>query len=282
MYAKLFTSIYQGTLRGNSHGLLVFTNLLAHADKTGQVDIHPRAVAEEVGLTVDQVRAAIEVLEAPDAESRSPEEEGRRLLRLDEHRAWGWVIVNYVKYRSIRSEDDRREQNRLAQEAWRAKHKKSKPPSADVSRDKPPSAHTEVDSNTEEEATKATSKTTLKRSPAAPSLTVEALCVDGLAADLAAEYLAMRERKRARLTARAWAGVAAEIRKAGLSLDDGIAKALARGWVGFEAAWVASDATGRGVGVGVNRQEAQEARNRAVGEAWAEKMQAMENCDARG
>ena len=39
MYAKLFTSIYQGTLRGNSHGLLVFTNLLAHADKMGQVEI---------------------------------------------------------------------------------------------------------------------------------------------------------------------------------------------------------------------------------------------------
>jgi hypothetical protein len=59
MYAKLFTSIYQGTLRGDAHGLLVFTNLLAHADKDGTVDVHPRAIAEEVGLTVDQVRAAL-------------------------------------------------------------------------------------------------------------------------------------------------------------------------------------------------------------------------------
>ncbi len=123
MYAKLFTSLYQGTLRGNSHCLLVFTNLLAHADKEGHVDIHPKAIAEEVGLTLDEVNKSLQVLESPDDESRSPEENGRRIVRLDEHRAWGWRVVNYVKYRSIRSEDDRREQNRLSQAKWRDKQK---------------------------------------------------------------------------------------------------------------------------------------------------------------
>ena len=103
----------------------------------GQVDIHPRAVAEEVGLTVDQVRAALDELESPDPESRSPEAEGRRIIRLDEHRAGGWQIVNYVKYRDIKTEDDRREQNRIAQAKWRETHKKS---SAPVSTDKQPSA----------------------------------------------------------------------------------------------------------------------------------------------
>ena len=155
MYAKLFTSIYQGTLRGNSHGLLVFTNLLAHADKEGVSDIHPRAIAEEVGLSVQQVQAALDELEAPDSESRSPENEGRRIVRVDEHRAWGWVVVNYLKYRAIRSEDDRREQNRISQANWRARNadsKQSKPPSAGVSRDKPPSAHTEADGEAEGEA----------------------------------------------------------------------------------------------------------------------------------
>lgn len=142
MYAKLFTSIYQGTLRGNSSGLLVFTNLLAHCDKDGIVDMHPRAIAEEVGLTVEQVRAALDVLESPDDESRSPEEQGRRIVRLDEHRAWGWRVVNYLKYRAIRNEDDRRLQNRASQERWR---NKNKPASASVSRGKPRSAHTEAD-----------------------------------------------------------------------------------------------------------------------------------------
>lgn len=137
MYAKLFTSIYQGTLRGNSHGLLVFTNLLAHCDKDGIADIHPRAIAEEVGLPIDHVRAALDVLESPDDESRSPEEQGRRIIRMDEHRAWGWRVVNYAKYRAIRSEEDRREQNREAQARWREKHKQSKPASADGETDKP-------------------------------------------------------------------------------------------------------------------------------------------------
>lgn len=123
MYAKLFTSIYQGTLRGDSHGLLVFTNLIAHADSAGHVDIHPRAIADEVGLTLEQVRSALVKLESADSESRSPELEGRRIVRLSEHRDWGWLVVNYLKYRAIRDEEARREQNRLSQQRWRERQK---------------------------------------------------------------------------------------------------------------------------------------------------------------
>lgn len=131
MYAKLFASLYQGTLRGCSDEILVFTNLLAHADSTGVVDKHWRAISEEVGISRERVEAAITNLEAPDAESRSPEEGGRRIVKMDEHRVWGWRIVNYGKYRSIRSEEDRRAQNRAAQERWRNKQNKPrKPPSA--------------------------------------------------------------------------------------------------------------------------------------------------------
>ena len=140
MYCKLFASLYQGTLRGLSHEILVFTNLLASCDKEGFVDKHQRAIADETGLSVDQVKSAILKLEEPDPESRSPEEDGARLTRMDEHRAWGWHIVNYVKYRTIRNEDDRREQNRAAQERFRAKKKKKV-----VSLSKPPSAHAEVE-----------------------------------------------------------------------------------------------------------------------------------------
>lgn len=123
MYAKLFASLYQGTLRGQSNEILVFTNLLAHTGKDGTVDKHFRAIAEETGLSIDSVKAAIDVLEAPDPESRSPDEEGARIVRLDEHRVWGWRVVNHAKYRAIRSEDDRAEQNRIAQQKWREKKK---------------------------------------------------------------------------------------------------------------------------------------------------------------
>ena len=137
MYCKLFASLYQGTLRGRSHEILVFTNLMAHASKDGYVDKHFRAIAEETGLTIDEVKAAIVTLESSDEESRSPAANGARLRRMDEHRVWGWEIVNYAKYRAIRNEEDRAEQNRLAQARWREKHKQSKPPSAESKPDKP-------------------------------------------------------------------------------------------------------------------------------------------------
>ena len=166
MYCKLFASLYQGTLRGRSHEILVFTNLMAHASKDGVVDKHFRAIAEETGLGVDEVKAAILVLEAPDPESRSPEAQGARLQRLDEHRVWGWQIVNYAKYRAIRSEDDRAEQNRLAQARWRERNK-SKQPSATGKRDKPKQKQeAEVDAEAKETPIPATPPPAIP--PAAP------------------------------------------------------------------------------------------------------------------
>lgn len=123
MYCKLFASLYQGTLRGKSHEILVFTNMLAHADAEGCVDKHFRAIADEVGLSVDEVKAAVQNLESPDPESRSPEMDGRRLLRINDHRAWGWKIVNYGKYREIKNDEDRRKANREAQARWRERQK---------------------------------------------------------------------------------------------------------------------------------------------------------------
>ena len=145
MYVKLFSSLYQGTLRGRSDEILVFTNLLAHADQHGVVDKHWRAIAEETGLSKERVEEAIKNLEEPDPESRSPEMNGCRIVRLDEHRLWGWQVVNYGKYRAIRNEDDRREQNRIAQEKWRSKQNKPR---------KPKKAHTEAEAYTEADTLK--------------------------------------------------------------------------------------------------------------------------------
>lgn len=162
IYAKIFTSLYQGTLRGKAHEILVFTNLLAHADKEGYVDIHPRAISEEVGLPVEQVRAALDALEAPDEESRTPDENGKRIVRMDEHRAWGWRVVNHAKYRNLRNEEERREQNRQAQARTRerkaqesASVSNSQHASARVSKHQQSSAesaHTDTDTDTDTNA----------------------------------------------------------------------------------------------------------------------------------
>ena len=154
MYAKLFSSLYQGTLRGRSDEILVFTNLLAHCDKEGYVDKHFRAIAEETGISQDRVREAIGILEQPDPESRSPEVEGRRIVRIDDYRAWGWQVVNFLKYRGIRDEEARRETWRKAT----AKRRAGQPPSTPVNTRQPSSTHTdteaEADTDTELPPTK--------------------------------------------------------------------------------------------------------------------------------
>lgn len=79
---------------------LVFLGMLALADWQGYVEAPSgRVLAQALNLPVDYVQRALDVLEAPDPESRSPEHEGRRVLRV----AGGWQLVNYQKYRETRS-----------------------------------------------------------------------------------------------------------------------------------------------------------------------------------
>ena len=215
MYVKLFSSIYQGTLRGRPHCLLVFTNLLAHADSAGVVDIHPNAIADEIGISVDEVKATLLILEEPDSESRSPESEGRRIVRLDGHRAWGWQVVNYVKYRSIKNEEDRREQNRLAQERWRNKNKQSSADISTVSLDKPMQRQKQIQKKKQE-------------IPAPPI---------GVAPEVWQDWLKIRKAKRLPWTDTAWHEIQTEIVKAGLSEDSAIRECCARGWGSFRADW---------------------------------------------
>lgn len=242
MYAKLFTSIYQGTLRGNSNALLVFTNLLAHADSVGEVDMHPRAIAEEVGLSMEQVKSALDTLEAPDDESRTPDEGGRRIVRLDAHRAWGWRVVNHAKYRAIRSEEDRREQNRAAQERWREKNKQSKPASAEPKQKKPRkprSANTEAD-------TEANTKNT-NTGPSAPrsarSVSVNDLETEGVEKQHAVDWL--KARGKVPLTHTAWAAIKTQAGKAGITPAEAVRIAAENAWRGFKADWLLPKTNGR-------------------------------------
>jgi uncharacterized protein YdaU (DUF1376 family) len=78
-----------------------------------------------------------------------------------------------------------------------------------------------------------------EKAPAAPSLSFGELESEGLTRETAVEFLALRNRKRARLTRKAWDGIKTEIDKAGWTPERAILKAISRGWTAFEAAWVA-------------------------------------------
>lgn len=249
MYVKLFASLYQGTLRGKSDEILVFTNLLAHADKHGIVDKHWRAISEETGLSKEQVQAAIKNLEAPDIESRSPEMNGARITRLDEHRAWGWMVVNYEKYRAIRNEDDRREQNRIAQERWRNKHLVS-----NVSRAKPLSAQAEAEADTEAKAKASKSNT----APGKPALKI--LLDLGVPEQAAIDWLAVRKAKRAPLTQTVIDELKREAAKAGITVAQAVLICARKSWQGFNAAWDwSSAAPAKTLGELLDEREAKDA-----------------------
>lgn len=126
VYGKLFKSLYEGSLRGKSHEILVFTNMIGSKDKNHCVDKTQLAIAQEVGLTEEEVKEAILNLEAPDPRSRTPDNDGRRIERLNDHRDWGWIVLNGEKYKRIQSEEDRREANKIYQATHRARKSEEK------------------------------------------------------------------------------------------------------------------------------------------------------------
>ncbi len=134
MYGKVFTAMFDGTLatKGPWQALVTFQQMIALADREGIVDMTPEAISRRTTIPLDIIAAGIEALEAPDPDSRSPDYDGRRIIRLADNRTWGWRLVNYGHYRGIRSLDERREYMRKYQRDRRAAEKKAPPVNPDV------------------------------------------------------------------------------------------------------------------------------------------------------
>ncbi len=128
-FGKLFSTFFDSSIMDEDlETRYLFMSMLALATAKGEVDISIGSLARRVGLQAAAVRQAIDRLEAPDPESRSVAEDGRRLMRLDSHRSWGWLIVNYAAFRKARGEDERREY----QASWiRDKREKERSDSGD-------------------------------------------------------------------------------------------------------------------------------------------------------
>lgn len=86
----------------------------------------------------------------------------------------------------------------------------------------------------------------------------------GLSEESANEYLSFRKAKKAPLTPGAWKKIASEIKKSGLSPDDALNTAMARGWQGFESAWLSQGGSSVGGFKPFNKQAATEENNARV------------------
>lgn len=162
MYGKVFAQIFDSSIVDESLATrYVWMSLIALADHDGTVDLTAQALARRINLPLADTLAALSDLSQPDPASRSEHESGRRIVLLDDHREWGWRLVNYARYRDIRNQDHRRLQNREAQQRRRERGRSQDPSfvsncqqsSATVSAGQPQSAHTdaytEEDGNTE-------------------------------------------------------------------------------------------------------------------------------------
>lgn len=122
--------MFDGSLatRGPWEALVTFQQLIVLADRFGHVDMTAAVIARRTTIPEDIIQKGIQVLLTPDSESRRDEEQGRRIVPLDPNRNWGWRIVNYQHYHSMRTAEERRVYQREYMRARRANGKdKSRP-----------------------------------------------------------------------------------------------------------------------------------------------------------
>lgn len=131
MYGKHFASLYEGSMIGaGSHVFAVWGYVIANQEPDrqvgSQVRLNPKLLATIIGDTERRMVEAIEYLCKPDTKSTTRDKQGKRLVKLGE---FDYQVVNGAKYRAIRDQETRREQNRQAQRRHRVR--KTLPPAGE-------------------------------------------------------------------------------------------------------------------------------------------------------
>ena len=125
MYSKIFRRIYESSIAENPTLRFTFMDLLVLADKDGIVDMTHEAIARITNRPLPEIKETISILESPDPKSRSPEENGARIRRIDSHRDWGWIIVHYDRFHDMAEEEERRMATRERVRRYREKSRNS-------------------------------------------------------------------------------------------------------------------------------------------------------------
>jgi hypothetical protein len=116
MYVKVFGSILRSSVWDTDPATrIAWLTMLVEADETGFVRGTTTALARLANLTEKQVQAALKIFTSPDPESATPDQDGRRIEPTD----GGWFLINYKKYREIRTKAQLQTAQRVAK--FRAK-----------------------------------------------------------------------------------------------------------------------------------------------------------------
>lgn len=106
MFVKLFQGILDSSVWGEDSDVrIVWITLLAMADEKGDIHASVPGLARRAVVSVETVERALARFMSPDAYSRTPTDDGRRLVPMQ----GGWHLVNYEMYRSLRDKAARSE-----------------------------------------------------------------------------------------------------------------------------------------------------------------------------
>lgn len=119
MYVKVFSQILESSIAEDYEQRHLFMDLLVLADREGVVDMTHEAISRRLNVPIEFVCENIDKLAEPDPMSRNSSDDGRRITLLDDHRNWGWQIVNYGFYRDMKDMESLRA-------IWREDKRKSR------------------------------------------------------------------------------------------------------------------------------------------------------------
>lgn len=124
-WRKLHKSMFEGSMVGA--GAVVFalmSYIVSHQEYERAsgwvVRLNPVLLGTIIGEKAEEIERAIAFLCAADKNSTSKRENGKRLVRVGKE-AMEYRVVNGDKYQEEREYEDRKEQNRLAQQRHRQK-----------------------------------------------------------------------------------------------------------------------------------------------------------------
>lgn len=119
-YVKLFGSILDSTIWRTPPAVTkVWIAMIAMADRYGEVMASLPGLADRARVPRATCEKALRIFMAPDRDSRTESDDGRRIERID----GGWRVLNYEKYREMDGLSDRRKKDAERQRRYYGRQK---------------------------------------------------------------------------------------------------------------------------------------------------------------
>lgn len=96
------TMLHSSVWRENDQTRLVWVTLLMLKDRHGVVEASIGGLADAAKVSVPDAQRALQSFLAPDPDSKSKNDEGRRIREID----GGWLVINHEKYAAAKDEEE--------------------------------------------------------------------------------------------------------------------------------------------------------------------------------